>query len=101
MSKLTRAEVEKVAALARLGLTEAELSKLEGELNLILEQWARLAQVDTSHVAATAQTIVQPMPLRDDTPGPSLPVDEVTRNAPTHVGGLIRVQAILSEEADG
>ena len=31
MSKLTRAEVEKVAALARLGLTETELSKLEGE----------------------------------------------------------------------
>ena len=38
MSDLTRAEVERVAALARLGLTSGELGKLQGDLNLILEQ---------------------------------------------------------------
>jgi len=70
MSKLTRAEVEKVAALARLGLTSEEVETLQGDLNLILEQWARLAEVDTSSVPASAQTIVQVMPLRDDTPNP-------------------------------
>ena len=47
MSKLTRAEVEKVAALARLGLTSEEVETLQGDLNLILEQWARLGDVDT------------------------------------------------------
>ena len=72
MSKLTRVDVEKVAALARLGLTGDEIAHLEGDLNLILEQWARLAEVDTSSVPASAQTIVQPMPLREDTPAPSL-----------------------------
>jgi Asp-tRNA(Asn)/Glu-tRNA(Gln) amidotransferase C subunit len=70
MSKLTRAEVEKVAALARLGLTSEE-------------------------------TIVQVMPLRDDTPSPSLSVDAALQNAPARSGDFVRVQAILSEEADG
>ena len=59
MSDLTRAEVERVAALARLGLTSEELGKLQGDLNLILEQWAHLADVDTSSVPPSAQTIVQ------------------------------------------
>jgi aspartyl-tRNA(Asn)/glutamyl-tRNA(Gln) amidotransferase subunit C len=101
MSKLTRAEVEKVAALARLGLTSEEVETLQGDLNLILEQWARLAEVDTSSVPASAQTIVQAMPLRDDTPTPSLPVDAALQNAPARSGDFVRVQAILSEEADG
>jgi aspartyl-tRNA(Asn)/glutamyl-tRNA(Gln) amidotransferase subunit C len=101
MSKLTRAEVEKVAALARLGLTGDEVEKLQGDLNLILEQWSRLADVDTSTVPASAQTIVQAMPLRDDTPSPSLPVDAALQNAPARSGDFVRVQAILSEEADG
>jgi aspartyl-tRNA(Asn)/glutamyl-tRNA(Gln) amidotransferase subunit C len=101
MSKLTRAEVEKVAALARLGLTGDEVEKLQSDLNLILEQWARLAEVDTSSVPASAQTIVQPMPLRDDTPHPSLDVEAALQNAPSRSGDFVRVQAILSEEADG
>jgi aspartyl-tRNA(Asn)/glutamyl-tRNA(Gln) amidotransferase subunit C len=101
MSKLTRAEVEKVAALARLGLTSEEVETLQGDLNLILEQWSRLADVDTSTVPASAQTIVQAMPLRDDTPTPSLPVDAALQNAPARSGDFVRVQAILSEEADG
>ena len=101
MSDLTRAGVERVAALARLGLTSDELGKLQGDLNLILEQWARLAEVDTSSVPASAQTIVQVMPLRDDTPSPSLSVDAALQNAPARSGDFVRVQAILSEEADG
>jgi aspartyl-tRNA(Asn)/glutamyl-tRNA(Gln) amidotransferase subunit C len=97
MSDLTRAEVERVAALARLGLTSEELGKLQGDLNLILEQWAHLADVDTS----SAQTIVQAMPLREDTAEPSLVVDDALQNAPARSGDFVRVQAILSEEADG
>ncbi len=101
MSELTRAEVEKVAALARLGLTGEEIEKLQGDLNLILEQWSRLAEVDTSAVPASAQTIVQELPLRDDAPIPSLQVDRALQNAPARAGDYVKVQAILSEEADG
>ncbi|MFM9166623.1 MAG: Asp-tRNA(Asn)/Glu-tRNA(Gln) amidotransferase subunit GatC [Candidatus Limnocylindrus sp.] len=101
MSDLSRAEVERVAALARLGLTSDELGKLQGDLNLILEQWAHLADVNTSSVPPSAQTIVQVMPLREDTAEPSLSADEALRNAPARSGDFVRVQSILSEEADG
>jgi aspartyl-tRNA(Asn)/glutamyl-tRNA(Gln) amidotransferase subunit C len=101
MSTLSRADVERVAALARLGLNPDEVEKLQGDLNLILEQWSHLASVDTSSVSPSAQAIVQPMPLRDDTPGPSLPVEAALRNAPARVGDFVKVQAILTEEADG
>ena len=101
MSELTRAEVERVAGLARLGLTDVELEKLQGDLNLILQQWAHLAEVDTSSVPPSAQTIVQEMPLRDDVAEASLPADSALRNAPSRSGDFVRVEAILSEEADG
>lgn len=101
MSKITRAEVEKVAALARLGLTGEEIEALQGDLNLILDQWSRLAEVDTSSVPASAQTIAQVAPLRDDTPSPSLTVEAALQNAPARSGDFVKVQAILSEEADG
>ena len=41
------------------------------------------------------------MPLRDDTAHPSLSVDAALQNAPSRSGDFVRVQAILSEEADG
>lgn len=101
MSELSRADVERVAALARLGLTAKEAEKLRGDLNLILEQWSRLASVDTSSVSPSAQAIQQPMPLRDDTPEASLDVDLALANAPARLGDFVKVQAILTEEADG
>lgn len=101
MSELSRADVERVAALARLGLTGDEAEKLRGDLNLILEQWSRLASVDTSSVSPSAQAIVQPMPLREDTPEASLDVESALANAPARLGDFVKVQAILTEEADG
>ena len=57
MGTLTRADVEHVAHLARLGLTDGELDRLDGELNHILDQFATLAQLDTDAIPPTAQTI--------------------------------------------
>ena len=45
MATLSRADVEHVAHLARLGLTEDELGRLEGQLNHILDQYAILAEL--------------------------------------------------------
>ena len=66
MATLSRADVEHVAHLARLGLTDEELSALEGQLNHILDQYAILATVPTDHIAPTAQTIELENILRDD-----------------------------------
>jgi aspartyl-tRNA(Asn)/glutamyl-tRNA(Gln) amidotransferase subunit C len=97
VASLSRADVEHVAHLARLGLSEAELTRLEGQLNHILDQYAILATVPTDHIAPTAQTIELENILRDDVAGPSLSIEAVLSNAPQHDGSSIVVPAILGE----
>ena len=97
MAALTRSDVEHVAHLARLGLTEAELARLEVELNHILDQYAILAELPTDDIAPTAQTIELENILRDDVVTPSLPIEAVLANAPARDGDFIVVPAILDE----
>ena len=67
---LTREDVAHVAHLARLGLTEEELGRLEGQLNHILDQYAKLAELDTDAIPPTAQTIELENILREDVVSP-------------------------------
>jgi aspartyl-tRNA(Asn)/glutamyl-tRNA(Gln) amidotransferase subunit C len=97
MASLSRSEVEHVAYLARLGLTDEELARLEADLNHILDQYAILARLDTDDIAPTAQTIELDNILRDDVVRPSLPVAAVLANAPVRDGDFIVVPAILDE----
>ena len=101
MATLTRADVEHVAHLARLGLTDAELTRLEGELNHILDQYAILARLDTAAIPPTAQTIELENILREDVVAPSLPVDAVLANAAATEGPFVAVPAILGDESTG
>jgi aspartyl-tRNA(Asn)/glutamyl-tRNA(Gln) amidotransferase subunit C len=96
MSTLSRADVEHVAHLARLGLREEELARLEGQLNHILDQYAILARLDTEHIPPTAQTIELENILRDDVVRPSLPVAAALANAAERDDGFIVVPAILT-----
>ena len=95
MATLSRADVAHVAHLARLGLTDDELTRLEGELNHILDQYAILAALPTDDIPPTAQTIELENILRDDVAEPSLPVDAVLANAPARQGDFFVVPAIL------
>ena len=97
MATLSRADVEHVAHLARLGLTDEELARLESQLNDILDQYAILATVPTEHIAPTAQTIELENILRDDVARPSLEVEDVLANAPATDGDFVVVPAILAE----
>ena len=97
MAALSRDDVAHVAHLARLGLTEEELTRLEGQLNHILDQYAVLAELDTEHIAPTAQTIELENILRADVVTPSLPVDEALAGAPERVGDHIVVPGIIAE----
>jgi aspartyl-tRNA(Asn)/glutamyl-tRNA(Gln) amidotransferase subunit C len=95
MPGLTRSDVEHVAHLARLGLTDDELSLLEGQLNHILDQYTILARLDTEQIPPTAQTIELENILRDDIVRESLPVDAIVGNAPEREGDFIVVPPIL------
>lgn len=96
---LTRADVEHVAFLARLRLTGEELDRLEGQLNHILDQYAKLSELDTSAIPPTAQTIELENILREDVAGPSLAVADVLGNAPATDGDFIVVPPILGGDA--
>jgi aspartyl-tRNA(Asn)/glutamyl-tRNA(Gln) amidotransferase subunit C len=98
MGTLSRADVEHVAHLARLGLADEELDRLEGELNHILDQHAILARVPTDAIPPTAQVIELENILRDDVARPSLPVAEALANAPARAGDHVEVPAILGGE---
>ncbi len=95
MATLSRADVEHVAHLARLGLTDEELTRLEGQLNHILDQYAILAELPTEEIPPTAQTIELENILREDRVRPSLPSHEALAGAPWRNGDFFVVPAII------
>ena len=97
MATLSRSDVEHVAHLARLGLTDEELTLLEGQLNHILDQYAILAELPTDDIPPTAQTIELENILREDLVRPSLSQEAVLANAPARQGEFIVVPSILDE----
>ena len=95
MMKLSREEVLRIARLARLGLTEAEVDRLGEQLSNILENFEILQEVDTSDVPPTAQSIALQNVMRNDEVTPSLPPGEILANAPRREGDCFRVRAVL------
>ena len=93
--KISRQEVLHIARLARLGLTEAEVDKFQGQLSQLLENFEVLQQADTSGVPPTAQAIDLRNVLREDEVAASLPRDEVLTNAPRREADCFRVRAVL------
>ena len=83
---LDRQEVQHMATLARIGLTDQELEGFQEQLSNILEQFQILAEVDTAGV------------MRDDIPEESAPFEDVLSNAPRQEGEFFRVKAVLEEE---
>ena len=95
MASLSREDVAHVAHLARLGLSEDEISRLHGQLDHILDQYTVLATLDTDGIPPTAQTIEVETILREDVVMPGLTVDEALAGAPERVGDHLVVPAIL------
>ncbi len=81
MSILTLDEVNHVARLARLRLTEDEQATLTVELNVILGHFEVLQRLDTENIPPTAHALPQVNVLRDDICRPSLPREELLGQA--------------------
>ena len=94
---ISRADVEHVARLARLGLSDDEIDLMQAQLSHILETIAKLADVDTSQVGPTAQVIALENVMREDESRPPMARDAALANAPLREGSMLRVPVVLEE----
>ncbi len=93
--KLSREEVQHIALLARLGLSDEELERFREQLSVILENFEILNELDTSEVLPTAHVIALENVVRDDEVLPSLPQSDILSNAPQAEEGYFKVRAVL------
>lgn len=94
---ITRQDVEKVALLARLQLTEAELATMSEQLAQIVAYVDHLSQVDTEGIEPMAHAVEQLNVFRDDRAEMSLPREEALAGAPHHDRRGYLVPAVLGE----
>jgi len=97
VSTLDRSVVEKVAGLARIELTDEEIERFTAQLSVVLDAVDRLRSVDTSAIPPTASVLPVDNVMREDVVRPSLPLEEVFRNAPGRDGDHFRVQIVLEQ----
>ena len=93
--KLTLAQVEHIAELAKLALSDDERSHYQEQLSAILEYAERLQTVDTSAIPPTATVLPLRTVMRADEPRDSMSREDVLANAPQAEADCFRVQAVL------
>ncbi len=91
---LTLQEVEHIASLARLRLTEEEKARYREQLSAILDYMAKLKELDTAHIEPTATVLPLRTVLRPDAVRPSLLPEEWQANAPEAEGQMFRVPPV-------
>lgn len=96
MSKIGTTEVERIAKLARIGLSAEETAKMSEELGRILEFVEQLNQVDIEDTAPTDQVTGLTDVWREDVVKPSLPREALLANAPAQKDGYIIVKRVLN-----
>jgi aspartyl-tRNA(Asn)/glutamyl-tRNA(Gln) amidotransferase subunit C len=93
--KLSREEVLHIARLARVALSEDEITRLSEQLSNLLEHFEVLQQVDTEGVPPTTQSVTLQSVMREDEVAPSLPSEDILANAPRRDSDCFRVRAVL------
>ena len=95
--RITRREVEHVARLARLALSEEEKELMTRQLDRILGYVDKLNELDTSQVEPTSHVIPMENVLREDAVRPSLSQDDALANAPDREPPFFRVPRIIED----
>ena len=93
--RLTLAQVEHIAELAKLALSDDEKARYQEQLSAILEYAERLQAVDTSAISPTATVLPLRNVMRADEPRDSMSREDVLANAPQIEADCFRVQAVL------
>ncbi len=94
---LTREEVQKIAHLARLALTEAEQQVYQRQLSDVLDYAAMLDTLDLSGVEPTAHAIMRENVMRADVVEPGLDIEDVLFNSAQNVQDQFLIQSVLEE----
>jgi aspartyl-tRNA(Asn)/glutamyl-tRNA(Gln) amidotransferase subunit C len=94
---LTRQQVEHIAELAKISLSEEEVECFRGQLSAILDYAALLQQLDTEAIPPTARVLEARNVMRPDVARPSLPVEDVLANAPSRRDDLFCVPPVIEE----
>ncbi len=94
---LTREQVLHIARLARVGVTEEDVARLQEQLSEILEHFEALRALDTEGVPPTSHPLPLESVMRSDEARPSLSTEDVLANAPLAHEDAFRVRAILDE----
>jgi aspartyl-tRNA(Asn)/glutamyl-tRNA(Gln) amidotransferase subunit C len=102
MSRITAEEVRELALLARLRLSDSEVTAMTHNLGAILEYVDALRALDTSAVDPMTHAVPFDCPTRADEVKPSLPLDDVLANAPRRDESFFQVPRIVpGPGADG
>lgn len=99
MPNISREEVAHLARLARLAVTEDELDKFAGQLDVILQSVARVGEVAAQDIPPTSHAVPLRNVFREDEIRPGLSQEQVLAAAPAVEDGRFRVPRILGEQA--
>ncbi|HET7529405.1 MAG TPA: Asp-tRNA(Asn)/Glu-tRNA(Gln) amidotransferase subunit GatC [Mycobacteriales bacterium] len=97
MSAITRDDVAHLARLARIAMTDDELDRLAGELDVILAAVARVQEVTAADIPPTSHALPLTNVLRPDEPRPCLGAEAALAAAPAAEDGRFRVPQILGD----
>ncbi|MBD8012633.1 MULTISPECIES: Asp-tRNA(Asn)/Glu-tRNA(Gln) amidotransferase subunit GatC [Microbacterium] len=98
MSEITPDLVRHLGVLARIQLSDDEVTQLTGQLDAIVDNIAKVSEVATPDVVATSHPIAMSNVFRPDEVGETLTLEQTLKNAPDAADGRFRVTAILGEE---
>lgn len=93
--KITREEVEHVARLARLELSEEEKERIRAQLDSILQYMEKLNELDTTDVEPTSHVLPMVNVMREDALRPAISQEEALANAPDRQEAFFRVPRII------
>ncbi len=96
--ELSHDEVRKIAELAKLELTDAEVALYAGQLSDVLQYFQRLQQIDTSHIPPTASVLPLKNVFRPDIPAEPLSPEDVVANAADALDNQFRVHAVFGDD---
>lgn len=95
--ELTKQQIEQIAHLARLDLTDEEITRYQGQLATILDAADRLAELDLTHVLPTTHAVPVGNVMRADRVEPSLALEDVLFNTAQQANDQFVIQPVLDE----